>query len=72
LAYCLVAVSKAYGVSSQPEKIAWAAGALPTLTVGAVTGHYVIGQLVGAFIFLFVGMAIANVQMLARRGMRRR
>jgi hypothetical protein len=72
MAYCLIAVSKSYGVSSQSETIAWAAGALPTLTVGAVTGHYVIGQLVGAFIFLFVGMAIANVQIPTRRGMRRR
>jgi hypothetical protein len=73
MAYCLIAVSKSYGASSQSETIAWAAGALPTLTVGAVTGHYVIGQLVGAFIFLFVGMAIANVQSPGRRrGMRRR
>ena len=52
--------ARAYGASSRGITGALAIGSIVTLTVGAVTGHYVIGQTIGAFIFILGGMAMAG------------
>ena len=58
--YALVRAGKAYGGSTVGVTGALAIGAIATLTVGAVTGHYVIGQTIGALIFMLGGMAMAG------------
>ena len=58
--FTLVRSARAYGSSSRGITGALAIGSIVTLTVGAVTGHYVIGQTIGAFIFILGGMAMAG------------
>ena len=58
--FTLVRSAKAYGGSVIGVTGALAIGSIATLTVGAVTGHYVIGQTIGAFIFMLGGMAMAG------------
>lgn len=58
--FTLVRSARAYGASSRGITGALAIGSIVTLTVGAVTGHYVIGQTIGAFIFILGGMAMAG------------
>ena len=58
--FILVRSARAYGGSMTGITGALAIGSITTLTVGAVTGHYVIGQTIGAFIFALGGMAMAG------------
>lgn len=59
MGFCLVKTAQVYRESQAGFSAALAAGSLPTLTVGAVTGHYVIGQTAGALIFLIIGLALS-------------
>ena len=52
--------AKAYSLSVAGTTGALAIGSIATLTVGAVTGHYVIGQTIGVVIFMLGGMAMAG------------
>jgi hypothetical protein len=58
--FTLVRSAQAYGGLVAGVTGAIAIGSIVTLTVGAVTGHYVIGQTIGAFVFMLGGMAMAG------------
>lgn len=60
--FALVRAAKAYGKSEVGVSGAVAIGAISTLTIGAVTGHYVIGQTIGVYIFLLGGIAMAGLE----------